>query len=568
MVTWLNAIFPTTRYEDETDLARARIAYGILLIYVIGYTIGLVLVPTQFVNQGETEPLTSLERALRPSEYPLNTVVTSFFYTFSIVTYWVVRRGLIRRFSLLPSLLVFFAFVPFMFVRNPGLTPVGVSIFLPMILAGILSGMGGLLAISLLNIVVLGIAYFRFDEIYNIPPAYILTVLQYLAVVGAFVLFIQNVRSSQSQITVLESKRRLQLAQLTVETAKLGAEISDKTVFLKQSVIRLLGAFPQAYHVQIFLAQDRRNLMELVASTGEVGEILLERKHNLPVGSVSAVGQASQRNETITVEVGQTGGVFRPNDLLPDTRFEVSIPLSIGSQVLGVLDLQSKQVNSFPEAELRTLEAIASTLAAVIDNARLLQITQDRLVQSERLTERFRSAQAEVERLNRELTGEAWRDYGNQFLSTLNLDVDLVNQQRQPSQEITPSMQEAMSSKEVSGHLGSEGQIVAIPLRVRGEVIGAMEFVMAENDKFSQDEIELFRELGDRFGIAAESSRLFEQGQRIARREAMVNQFGSHVQMANTIESTMLEAVRHLKPALNAKRIAIRLGKPSQVQTD
>ena len=295
---------------------------------------------------------------------------------------------------------------------------------------------------------------------------------------------------------------------------------------------------------------------------------MLERKHNLPVGSVSAVGQASQRNETITVEVGQTGGVFRPNDLLPDTRFEVSIPLSIGSQVLGVLDLQSKQVNSFPEAELRTLEAIASTLAAVIDNARLLQITQDRLVQSERLTERFRSAQAEVERLNRELTGEAWRDYGNQFLSTLNLDVDLVNQQRQPSQEITPSMQEAMSSKEVSGHLGSEGQIVAIPLRVRGEVIGAMEFVMAENDKFSQDEIELFRELGDRFGIAAESSRLFEQGQRIARREALVNQFGSHVQMANTIESTMLEAVRHLKPALNAKRIAIRLGKPSQVQTD
>jgi len=93
--------------------------------------------------------------------------------------------------------------------------------------------------------------------------------------VGAFVLFIQNVRSSQTQITLLESKRRLQLAQLTVETAKLGAETDDKIEFLKQSVNRILEAFPQAYHVQIFLAQDRRNLMELVASTGEVGEIML-----------------------------------------------------------------------------------------------------------------------------------------------------------------------------------------------------------------------------------------------------------------------------------------------------
>ncbi len=295
---------------------------------------------------------------------------------------------------------------------------------------------------------------------------------------------------------------------------------------------------------------------------------MLERKHNLPVGSVSAVGQASQRNETITVEVGQLGGVFRSNDLLAETRFEVSIPLSIGSQVLGVLDLQSKSVNSFPETELRTLEAIASTLAAVIDNARLLQITRERLVQSERLTERFRSAQAEVERLNRELTGEAWRDYTNRFLSTLNVDIDLASQQRQHVSELTPLMQEAIHAQTVLGRVDGEGQVVSVPLRVRGEVIGAMEFVLDIDDTFTQDEIELFNELGDRFGIAAESSRLFEQGQRIARRESLVNQFGSRVQMANTIESTMLEAVRHLKPALNAKRIAIRLGKPNLMPTD
>ena len=58
---------------------------------------------------------------------------------------------------------------------------------------------------------------------------------------------------------------------------------------------------------------------------------------------------------------------------LPGTRSEVCLPLMIDETVIGVLDIQSDFLDGFHQNDLLVLQILADTVAAAIDNARLLQ---------------------------------------------------------------------------------------------------------------------------------------------------------------------------------------------------
>jgi GAF domain-containing protein len=63
------------------------------------------------------------------------------------------------------------------------------------------------------------------------------------------------------------------------------------------------------------------------------------------------------------------------NPLLPDTRSEIALPLMVGEQVIGALDLQSSQEAAFSEKDIDTLQGMANQLAVALENAHLFQET-------------------------------------------------------------------------------------------------------------------------------------------------------------------------------------------------
>ncbi|MEZ4644071.1 MAG: GAF domain-containing protein [Chloroflexota bacterium] len=65
--------------------------------------------------------------------------------------------------------------------------------------------------------------------------------------------------------------------------------------------------------------------------------------------------------------------------LLPDTAAEVAIPITIGDQVLGVLDIQHNTVGVLNENSVALLESIANQVAIALQNAR--QVAQTRASQ-------------------------------------------------------------------------------------------------------------------------------------------------------------------------------------------
>lgn len=67
-----------------------------------------------------------------------------------------------------------------------------------------------------------------------------------------------------------------------------------------------------------------------------------------------------------------TEPLYRPAFLRPEsTKAELVIPLAYAGEVLGVLDLQSEQVNGFDEDDIPLLEAMANSIAIALRNARL-----------------------------------------------------------------------------------------------------------------------------------------------------------------------------------------------------
>lgn len=68
----------------------------------------------------------------------------------------------------------------------------------------------------------------------------------------------------------------------------------------------------------------------------------------------------------------------------PETRSELSIPMIHKGKVIGVLDLESPQLNYFTEDHVQTLSILAANLAVFIENARLYQQVADGEARMER----------------------------------------------------------------------------------------------------------------------------------------------------------------------------------------
>jgi GAF domain-containing protein len=61
---------------------------------------------------------------------------------------------------------------------------------------------------------------------------------------------------------------------------------------------------------------------------------------------------------------------FLPNPLLPKTRAEMAVPMLVSGKVIGVLDVQSEQVNRFTDTDVNIQTTLASQIAVALQNAR------------------------------------------------------------------------------------------------------------------------------------------------------------------------------------------------------
>jgi GAF domain-containing protein len=382
-----------------------------------------------------------------------------------------------------------------------------------------------------------------------------------LIVFSILVYTFQNIAiASRREGEMVEGLERFKLANINMQITQQASQRQSLDVAMNSTLELILKNYPHIYHAQIFLINEDGVQARLVASTGEIGKRLLEKGHSLAVGSLSVIGQTTLKNEILVARAGAQDSVHRQNVLLSETSLEVAFPLSVEGGIIGALDLQSRTLADLSKDERLSFQSLANSLALMIDNIRQFEAAKLRIGENQRLAEQTRSALRDVERLNQRLIGRAWSEYLSGKGDEFGLSVDFKKDTVEENSEWTPTL---ISAVEIN-NIVKEGNIIAIPLSVRGQVIGAMEFELAEDEQFSPEDLELIQEVSNRFGLAAENTRLVEESQRTAQRETLVNEITSRFQSAQNVEATLAEAARSLSDALGANRIMICLGTPQE----
>ena len=327
-------------------------------------------------------------------------------------------------------------------------------------------------------------------------------------------------------------RRRVQI-EVAAQIARDIAAMRDLGNLLYRSVNLIRDRF-NFYHAGIFLNDQRSEYAVLRSATGEAGRELLAHGYKLEIGQTGLVGHVAQTGEPRIASDVELDEVYLKNPLLHETQSEAALPLKVAGQVIGVLDVQSQAPAAFDEETITTLQIIADQLAIAIQNARLLQESQESLMELE----------TTYGRINR----QAWERF-TRGSRVVGYEFDGVS--------ANPILRD--QEMPVKDSLVATGSPFSIPLRVRGEVIGTLDVWSQEAD-LSDADVYLLATISNRISQILESTRLLQEAQRLAWREQQVNTIAAQVRNSINLETILQNTVRELGKSLGATRTFIQIG--------
>jgi signal transduction histidine kinase len=318
--------------------------------------------------------------------------------------------------------------------------------------------------------------------------------------------FSQMAEQLQQSFLQLEerSQQRVRDLEVAAEISRQLTTVLEVDELLGQVVNRIQTTYGY-YHVHVYLIDSNSGELIMREGTGEVGRQLKLQGHKLRPGQ-GIVGSVARSGEPFLAENVANVPNFVRNKLLPKTQAELAVPLHRGQNVLGVLDLQSEELGKFGEEELTLMQLIADQVAVALENARLFQ--------------QARGQAAEAERVSQRLTRENWQSLGRQTQAG-GYTFTRTGIQRGP-QDWLPAMEQAVRRKNLVRWVGPDNQdngessggnrtSVAIPLRLRGQVIGAIGIERPAEKGWTDDELTTVRTVTDQISRALENARLSKE---------------------------------------------------------
>ena len=358
----------------------------------------------------------------------------------------------------------------------------------------------------------------------------------------------QRVEERTTELAESAGQLRKRAAQFETiaQLARTTNTIQDPETLLHK-ITQLVSVSFGFYHVGLFLLDESRQYAVLSAANSEGGERMLARKHRLKVGSQGIVGYVtSTGNPRIALDTG-TDAVFFDNPDLPDTRSEMALPLRVGKSIVGALDVQSTEPNAFAEEDVEVLSILADVVSVAIENARLFEesqrvLTEAQTVFSESTLEAWQKIITKRETIGYALSGTSIRPLEKPLKSA----------------EIRKAIETGKVSVATIGK-DRKTAALAVPIKLREQVIGTMNIDLPEAREWDPDEIDIAQALAERVGVAVENATLLEESRRRAARESMIGNISAKISASAEVEHIMQVAVGELRQALGASEVSFRL---------
>jgi sigma-B regulation protein RsbU (phosphoserine phosphatase) len=248
------------------------------------------------------------------------------------------------------------------------------------------------------------------------------------------------------------------------------------------------------------------------------------------IGSAAATGQA--------IRVGDVRGDSRYLNALEAVRSELAVPLVVRGRVIGVLDIESRQVDYFTPDQQNILTLVASRIGTAIENARLFENARSQAETLLLLNEIGREANSslqveEILRRSAELT-KRLIDY--QIFSILLYDASDHVFHHRVTVKFGQRIQEKFTVPAHEGIIGAAASLrravvvpdvmldpryimlnpetrseLAVPMIYQNRVVGVMDLESPQLNYFTPEHVQVLSILAATLAVSIENAHLYEQ---------------------------------------------------------
>lgn len=296
------------------------------------------------------------------------------------------------------------------------------------------------------------------------------------------------------------------------EVERAVAAIIDISEILPLSVKYIQNEFG-FYYTSIYIIDSTGQWAELKDAAGEAGRVMKEKKHRISLNGRNTVAQVIRsKTGQIVQDINQ---IRLENPMFPYTRSMIVVPLVVGDNVLGVLEMHSSVENEFPSQDLDAYQNMANGVAIALENARLFQEAQQSI--------------AEMRATQKQYLATAW--------STLASE---------------KSLNYALGDVELA-----QDNPIEVQLALRNQTIG--QILAAGATEWTNEQKNLVEAIAVQATLALENARLVENSQFTAEQERLTNEIISKIWASPNMDGILQTAVRELGRNLEASEVEIEV---------
>lgn len=407
----------------------------------------------------------------------------------------------------------------------------------------------------------------------------------------------------------------LRNAQLVAETQSRVAELS--------TLNRISETLSLAPDLQTVFSSARKEIMALTNATGVAISLLNENKDTLNWIYIFEHGEELSVEGLAgnSVETGFSGHVLRTGQSVLENRITaetmaaygshiiagefaaayMGLPLRVSNETIGTLGIENNDTrDAFSQHDLQLMETIAGTLAIAIENQRLLDQTQQALVVQSQQSLQLQAASEisaaassilDTSALMKSAVNLIQERFALYYVGLFLIDPKTnIAWLRSGTGKAGQTQLENEHRLKVGGHsliggatsdghprivqdvndneewrpnpiLPDTRSELALPMRVRGKIIGALTVQSTEPNEFIPELINVLQAMADQLAIAIENTRLLTESEARANRQHLLNEVSTQLHRSGDMDTIIGIGLQALSDHLNGAKVKLRLGR-------